>query len=128
MATRYTKTQIKTLISDNSDHNDPDCRSTFTAVTNSVTEGLAYVVQAATGGTTVDLTNFTTLNEVILHNTDTTNFVTLLFSADNGNISGATLRIPAGAQVCLTDVDPASTFTLTADTAAVCVDLMAWGD
>lgn len=128
MTTRYTKTQVKTMISDNSDHSDPSCRTTFTAYTNSVTEGLAYSVAAVTGGTTIDLTNFTTLNEVTLHNVDAVNYATLLFSTDVGNISAGTLKIPAGAQVVLTDVDPAATFTLTADTATVCIELFAWGD
>lgn len=128
MATRYTKTQIRSLISDNSDHSSPDCRSTFTAVTNTVTEGLAYTVTAVSGGTGIDLTNFTTLNEVILHNTDTTNYVDVTFTTANGGTSGAVMRVPAGGQICLTDVDPVNTFSLATASADVCVDLMAWGD
>ncbi len=127
MANRFTKTQISTSIADSSD-GDATCRSSFTADTNTVTEALALVLKCVTGGSSISLTSFTTLNELILHNTDGTNFVTLTFSTVAGNISGGTMKIKAGQMVCLTDVDPASTFSIAADTATVACELFVYGD
>ncbi len=128
MANRYTKTSIQTSVSDNSDNSEPNCRSSIPAETNTVTEALVYTVNCVTGGTSISLALFTTLNEVILHNVDTTNFVTLTFSTVAGSISGGTMKILAGQTVILSDVDPASTFSVAADTATVACELFAYGD
>lgn len=130
MANRFSKTHVTTSVSDNSDGTEPNCRSTIPSETNTVTMVLNHTVKCVTGGTSVGLAGigFTTLNEVILHNTDSTNFVTLTFTTLVGNISAGTMKILAGQTVVLTDVDPNNTFSIAGDSATVACELFVYGD
>ncbi len=130
MANRFSKTHVTTSVSDNSDGTEPNCRSTIPSETNTITMVLNHTVKCVSGGTSIGLAGigFTTLNEVIIHNTDSSVYVTLFFSTLEGTITGGTMRILAGQTVVLTDVDPDSTFTLTGNDATVSCELFVYGD
>lgn len=74
---------------------------------------------AITTGDDIDLTNFATIEQVVVKNLDGANFVTV--SWDTVTYSGGTTvgqAVLAGQALVLTDVDPSATFNITADTAA----------
>jgi len=89
------------------------------------TQGQKNFIEAATGGTTLDTSNFTTGTCFGLKNTDGANFVTVTWtdSAANSN----TQKIPAGGLFHVPDFDPATDPTITADTANVICELIVAG-
>lgn len=75
------------------------------------------VVSAALAGTTVDLGAFTTIKYLVVHNRDTTNFVTAVYRSAGGAAANQTQKILAGQLLLLPDVTPANDIVLSADTA-----------
>jgi len=79
---------------------------------------------AITTGDDIDLTNFASIEQVVVKNLDGSNFVTV--SWDTATYGGGTTvgqKVLAGQALILTDVDPSATFNVTADTAACIVEI-----
>lgn len=81
-------------------------------------------ISAATGGTTIDLGAFTTVTQIIIKNTDATNYVEATFRTTGGAANNQVLRIPAGSFAATgSAITVASDLVLTANTSAVVCDV-----
>lgn len=85
-------------------------------------------VSAATGGTTVDLGMYTTINNIIVKNKDTTNRVDGTFRTTGGSSNNQVLSAPAGGIFATgSRVTVANDLVLTADTAACVCEVLISG-
>lgn len=82
-------------------------------------------VECDTGGTTVDITNFASIDYLVVYNRDATNFVTLLY--DSAGSTANSVKITAGKFAVIPDVSRATDLTLTANTAAVICQIVMCG-
>jgi hypothetical protein len=78
---------------------------------------------AATGGSTIRLDEWTTIQKLVIYNTDDTNFVTVAFDSASGS-ANVSLKVLAQDTLVLSDVEAGSseTIVITADTAACDVE------
>ena len=131
MTTRYLRARFLLERSTASDYSRPQIHEGKETASGS--ESLIdYTVTAATGGTTVDLTEQGSANDLVVMNHDTTNYVTLVYRTNGGGATDQTIAIPAAESssnpsfVKITDWDPATALTLTADTAACDCSISCW--
>lgn len=121
-----TRVSIYGVWSDQSDYSEPAPK--FAQETESTSDTLRVVyegVSCATGGTTLDLGNFTTITSVFFRNTDTTNFVTV---TGQSNSVAFSLKVPASSGwFRIPEATPGADLTVTADTAACLCDVEVWG-
>lgn len=86
------------------------------------------VTAAISSGTAIDLGSYTTVNNVIVKNKDTTNYVSATFRTTGGGSNDQVLRIPAGGFVALgSALTIASDVTLTANTAPCACEVLISG-
>ena len=116
---------------------------TITAVTTNSTGGTTYDTFAATvsltpdefwhqriecaigAGETIDISNFGTVQALLVKNTDSANFVNV--TRDNAAAATVVDKMLAGDAMVQPDVDPSATFNIAADTAAVVCDVLVLG-
>lgn len=82
-------------------------------------------IEADTGGTTVAISTYASMTGVFAYNRDSTNYVTVNFAT--AAIASVTIRLDAGEFFFSPDILPTTAITLTANTAAVVVDLYTAG-
>ncbi len=78
-----------------------------------------------TGGTAYSLAKYSTIDELIIKNTDPTNYVTAAFQ--NAAASAQSQKIAAGKTAVFTDVLASANLTLTANSAACECDVFVAG-
>lgn len=84
-----------------------------------ITRYKAVELLAATGGGTVlDLSEFGTIEDIIVHNRDGTNYVDTAHDTAPGGATDNEARVDAGKSVSLGDATPGSDLTLIANGAA----------
>lgn len=117
-STKYVTIKTVVSVSRNSDYSDPYLTDTLTE-TFTCTRYRKGEVNAATGGTTVDLGEFDSVTKVVITNRDDTNFVEVVSRNTSGGASDMTIRVGPGTTETLgTAITPASDLVLTADSAA----------
>lgn len=128
MASKNVKVEVKITNSPNADYSDPAW----------VYEGVAYEMdpeavefinglQIGTGAETLMRTDrYTSLLCFYVKNLDTSNYLTLVYTSTLG-VSRST-KILAGADLLLSDVDPATSPTLQANGASVLCDIIMGGE
>jgi hypothetical protein len=67
------------------------------------------------------------VSKLFINNSDSTNFVTVVYRTGGGGAVDQTIAIPAGEFVVLTDITAASNLVMTADTASVNCAVLAFG-
>lgn len=122
----YSKLTINFVSSPNSDYSAAEITAKGIAAYEETPDHVwRSMVKAATGGSVFNTTIFSTLESVVIKNNDTSNFVTVAYTSEN--TTSNSIKLLAGSICVLPDVDPASSITLTADTAALECDVIASG-
>lgn len=125
--TDYSKLSVSVVYSSNADYSDPTYVSHISDVAlTPVQIYAASPISCSTSGQTFTVSNFTTLSQAIIHNRDTTNYVTVAFTTNSGSAS-VSLHLTAGLSLVLSDIKSSSSFTITANTAAVVCDVVLIG-
>jgi len=116
----YAKIEIKFTYSKNSDYSDPEQEITFAEFETTPDEYEVKVVEADTGGTTVELGNFATIEAIIVQNLDPTNYVDATWRTTGGSTNDQVIQVSAGDSLVLPcdDITIASDLVLTANSAA----------
>ena len=118
MATKFLKVDVTATLSKRSDYGSPKAKTDFDAYESiTPTDGGLELVTADTGGTTYSLAKYTTIDVLIVKNTDPTNYVTVAFQ--NAAASAQSQKITFGKTGVFTDVLASSAPVLTANSAAV---------
>lgn len=114
---KYVKRLVTLLISDHSDYTQP--RTYTSEETTSPTEIMVaeHLSCATVAGQDLDLTPFTTSATVWVKNHDTTNFVTVTYTTV-ADAAATTVKLTAGQDITLRDIDTTATFNIAADTLA----------
>jgi hypothetical protein len=124
MATaKYSRLRTVLEVSEHSDYSKAQVYQ-FEATAQTSTKVSVLNVDAVTGTLTVDLGGFSSLIDVMVRNTDPTNFITVTYSY-NGNSEST--RCLAGNWVKLSFITAASDLLLTADTATCNCDVWLLG-
>lgn len=108
---------------------DPEISRSFVETPSSPVEYIHRRITAATGaGSTLTLSDFTTILGLFVKNHDSTNFVTGTYR-ELGDAAAAnrTFKLSAGQWLKLVNVSPGTVLTLAADTAAVKCEVIANG-
>lgn len=115
--TQYSKVSIGVQVSDNSDMSSSTQLNALTYTPSTLSQTARYTVSAATGGTTIDLAAFASVDYVVVKNKDTVNYVTLTFTTNSGSAANSH-RIVAGKVAIEPDVKVSGDLVLTANTSA----------
>ncbi len=124
---KYARTRIGIEVSDADDYS----RAAVHDVTVTETPDefrLKDVIEVATAGQSYPLSHLTSATSLLIKNNDTTNFMKIAYtSVANSGVN--TIKIPAGMTALIPggDITVGSTVTLTADTAAVVVEISYMG-
>lgn len=114
----YAKLTTNLIVSPNSDYSSPVAE--HDAVDDLTPD--EYVVrqriEVATAGQTYYIDHYTTCTDVIIENTDATNYLTVTLRNIHGS-SDITIRVLAGQSLHVPSVTPASNITLQANSAVV---------
>lgn len=124
----YAKLKIGFVYSENSDYSLPRLNALIDAYTSST--ATHYEVQYRNIGTvaeTLELGGFTTIQAIIIKNKDATNYVTETHRSAGNSSTDNINRIAAGKICILTDVTVSGDLILTANTAAVDVEVYVFG-
>lgn len=123
--TRYCRFKAVLEVSAASDYSNP--RLHKISETNTAAEWqVSTELAAATGGTSFDASLYDAANNLLVENLDGTNFVTVVYRTNSGSTTDQTQKVLKGDCAKITDFDPATAVTITADTAAVDVRLSVW--
>lgn len=118
----YAKASVKLVYSTNADYSDPeiDTYNWSDYEISAPTKCEERKVSAATGAGTTITTNgtYTTVSLVVVHNLDTTNYVTATYRSAGGGATDQNIRIAAGRYLVLCDFTAASNLVLVANGAA----------
>jgi hypothetical protein len=112
---QYVKRLVTILVSDYSDYEQPMVITTEEETAPAETF-ITTVSCPTAAGQAIVLTPYTTAATVWVKNTDTTNFVTVTYTTVAGGAT--TLKLTAGQDITLRNVNTAETFSVAADTAA----------
>jgi hypothetical protein len=126
----YAKISVSGVYSENSDYSNPRLRTAFDAYeSTTATQYMAYLQGIGFGSAEVlDMSAFTTIESVMIHNKDTTNYVTVTFLSAGNSAVPNILRLAAGKHLVLSDVTPhATAFTVQANTAACDLEVVVFG-
>jgi hypothetical protein len=126
----YLQVTVSVKVSESSSFASPKAQTTFDAYEPGAGTYPYEVrkVSAATGGTTIDLGMYTTVNNIIVKNKDTTNYVEATFRTTGGAANNQVLRATAGALLMTgSAITVASDLVLTANTAAVMCEVCIFG-
>jgi len=117
-STKYLRTTIRTELSRSNDYSNP-IDDTSVIVEDTPTRCLInHEFLAATGGTTIDLSPFGTVTQVIIRNRDTTNYVDVTYRTAAGGATDQNNRVYDHTPVTLGHgVTVASDLVFTANTA-----------
>jgi hypothetical protein len=120
--TDYSRINTSVLYAENSDYTGAgeDFNFTYEATP---TKRNRLTISAATGGTSYTISYFTTITGCVFKNNDSTNFVTITYRNAGNGANDNKVKILAGQHAVLTDLTVATALTLTADTAAVEVEI-----
>lgn len=119
--TDYARARLNFAYSAVSDFSNPQSKLSLDLTSTPTGTGGQWI-EVATGGTTITLSTYSAIAHIVVHNSDTTNFVTVGWtdSASTANapvVPASTSTLPA--VLMIPDVDPsAADLVLTADTAA----------
>jgi hypothetical protein len=125
----YSRDEVTVSFGATSALQDPDIERTFVETPSSPVEYIHRKVTAATGGgTSVTLSDFTTIVELFVKNHDDTNYVVGTYR-ELGDAAAAnrTFKLAAGQWLKLVNVSPGTALTLAANTADCKCELVAIG-
>jgi hypothetical protein len=117
--------ELKATFSDSSVTGSLKAASLIATFTVSADEVYAHRIEAALGGSTIGLTHFASVDYLIVHNTDTTNYVSLQW--DDAVPETETIKIDAGKFTVMPDVDPSAAVIITSNTAVCMCDVWVIG-
>lgn len=124
----YLKIEVGFVASENSDYSDPENNVEFDPYEALVEGYESFKREIGTSNETVELGQYSTINELIVKNLDPTNYVTATFrSAGNGSTDNI-IRIGAGKFAILPDVTPGNDLVLVANGAACLVRIAIAGE
>ena len=128
-STKYLRKRTIIEISRSSNYSDPIEGPTTITEEYQVTRYKKQEYLAATGGTTVDLSEFGTIQDLVIYNRDSTNYVdtTHRTGTTAGTAQAQSARIDASKAVSLGDVTPGNDLILTANSADCEVIIEVWG-
>jgi hypothetical protein len=113
----YARARVAVEYSENSDYSDPVVEKSFESEYTSPTVCEVRRLNVDTDSShIIDGSTFTSIRSFVLHNFDSTNYVTV--STTNADNAAVAQRVPAGETLRLTDIKAATDITLDANTAA----------
>ena len=113
-----TNNRLRILLEDSDQTDYAQPREHEIEITGTPTDSLTHHhLTVGTSAETLDIANFTEPATLLVHNTDATNFVTLVFTNKTAAAS-VSMKLLAGEAILVPDVDTDTNPTLTADTAA----------
>jgi hypothetical protein len=130
MAEDYLKLTTRIELADNAALNPVKIDETYD-FTVRPDESLKTTINAQTGGSTLDLANFTTVRECVISNLDnqtTGNYVDVTFRNTANGVNDNIVRIEAGTTRSLGELTVANDLLLTANTAAVKCEVFVAGE
>jgi len=118
--TDYARARLTLEVSENSDYSRPYMKEEVSLVLTP-SETRFQKITADDGGVALVTSEFTTINYIVIENTDTANYVDVTWdpvASGTNNVS----RVALGEHLVITDHTPATNLTLTCDTGltAVC--------
>lgn len=111
----YARFRLLTEISEATDYSNSYIQKELTD-TFGPAEVRYQKIETDTGGTTLTISNFAAINAFWVYNTDSTNFVTLVY--DSAGSASNEVKLSAGEFFYTSDVNRGTNPSLTADTAA----------
>lgn len=127
-STKYLRKRTRIELSRNADYSDPIEDNEGEIVEEyQVTRYKKQEYLAATAGTTIDLSEFGTIEDLIVYNRDSTNYVSTTHRTAAGAATDQNTRVDGGKSVSLGDVTPGSDLVLTANGAACEVVIEVYG-
>lgn len=131
MAKKYVRLKPWLEVSSSADLVPNELGDSMAALTADTLAGVTKTVHplnifAQTGGSTVPPASLTTVDYFIVHNEDTSNFVTVVWTDEASNAN--TQKVKAGKFLVIPGVDDSQTWTITADTADVQCTVYLVGD
>lgn len=118
-STKYLRTTIRNELSRSSDYSNPIEDTTYTAEDTPTRHIANHEFLAATGGTTIDLSPFGTVTQVLIMNLDKTNYVDVQFRTAAGGATDNIVRVYDHTPVMLGHgITVANDLIFTANTAA----------
>lgn len=116
----YARLRLVLEVSEASDYSRPQTHAIES--TNTPDERrVEDVIEVATAGQAYSLSFLSSISKLIIHNKDTTNYLTFAYTRSAGGAQS--IKIPAGEVLVIpgAEVDVSASITLTANTAAVLV-------
>lgn len=125
--TNYTRIGLNALTSEQSDYSKPFHKEDYiyTLSPTQLARAQVSALLVGAGGTTFDLTNFTTVVAALIANLNTSYWVSVVATDTNGGAFD--LTIPKEGSILIYSLDPSANLVLTADTAACTCDIWVWG-
>lgn len=114
----YSRASVEISYGATSALQDPDFEKTLVSVPTDPTHYKQMKMTVATGGETIDLSEFTAIDECYIENQDATNYVTAVYRTTADTSNNNTQRILKGQWIKIALVHPATDLLLTANTAA----------
>jgi hypothetical protein len=121
----YGKVRASLVVSTASDYSDPYLETNFADFTFTPTEVFKVKVSAATTGTTIDLSTFTTVSLIMIKNLDTTNYVDM--TKNYSSVNGVSRIAAKGILIEQSPGTIANDLVLTANTAACLCEVIIAG-
>lgn len=126
-STKYLKKVTRYILSENADYTSPILPGREFVEEYTCTRYKKQAYLAATGGTTIDLSEFSTIEDLTVRNLDETNYVDTTHRTAAGSTTDQSTRVDAGKSVSLGDVTPGSDLVLTANGADCAVEVEVFG-
>ncbi len=111
--TYYAKGVAVVQVAESSDYNSPNIMAALFKEYTTPTASLDMVLAAATGGTTVPWTSFTTIRAVFVQNLSTSIITTLTYRTGGGSATTQTVALPTEEWIKLVDVTASTAGVLT---------------
>jgi hypothetical protein len=125
----YSRAEVTVSYGATSALQTPDLEKTFTSVPTSPTKFKFLKFSAATGGgTTVDLGEFTTIQELYFYNSDSSNYVTGTYREDgDSGAADRTFKCVAGQWLKLVQLVPGNDLVCVANSSACVCEVLVIG-
>jgi hypothetical protein len=123
----YARIRVRAEYSKNADYSSPKIDHEFTSQETTPSKYDFREVSAGTGGTTVDLGAYTTIDDCIIHNLDSTNYVDATFRNTANGATDNIIRVDKGAILSVGELTVANDLVLTANGAAVNCEILLLG-